>query len=158
MSTLRCVIALTLLAACGRKSQEGETCASTNDCANEGRCIESRCVSVVTLRGQKLMAGVYLYQLIHGELTRDNSTGLQALWVLERALPEIDEEDIKDPWGNYFIFGDPPIDGVYISSMGPDGKLHTEDDVKLKLSPIDGAKADTPLKERISRERKNQGW
>jgi general secretion pathway protein G len=85
------------------------------------------------LKDYRLLAGTY----------PDTEDGLEALFKrpshIDEDSPKWDgpymegtPEDLKDPWGNEFIYVYPGKfneDSFDLSSMGPDGKEDTEDDI-----------------------------
>lgn len=74
----------------------------------------------------------------------ETDEGLEALFRLPSSIDEDDElwkgpylegdpEDLRDPWGQEFVYESPGKfneDGFDLSSKGPDRKEDTEDDVK----------------------------
>lgn len=96
---------------------------------------ENAKINTARIQAGKIKQAVQMYQANTGAYPTQ-AEGLRVLTTNAGGMKAaMKPEDIKDPWGNDFIYTESPREGgapFDVFSMGPDGQRGTEDDVKAK--------------------------
>lgn len=96
---------------------------------------ENAKINSAKLQASKIKQALQMYQANNGAYPSQGE-GLKVLTTAQGGMKaSMKPDDIKDPWGNEFIYVESPRDGnepFEVFSIGPDGQRGTDDDVKAK--------------------------
>lgn len=92
-------------------------------------------INTAKIQAGKIKQALQMYQANNGAYPSQGE-GLKVLTTSANGMKAVMKpDDIKDPWGNEFLYVESPREGgeaFEVFSVGPDGQRGTDDDVKSK--------------------------
>ena len=137
-----CVVVLVLCGAGGyvwqaQKSVEGETCAGSDDCQWGLRCRDHTCYEPIGEKGTVEQAKIRMEEIADAAMSYyatygtypSQAQGLRALVDPPTGQPLLKGSQLKDPWGNQYLYREAKGVEFELISKGPDEMEGTADDL-----------------------------